>query len=94
MEGNSSLEQTDLVINEGQTISEKSMREHLKPLTIRKRLYQNSIKRMSFLVKRNFPAYYHFTRNFTKEAGNYRTVAITIKDKSFTLVNPQLFQAK
>jgi hypothetical protein len=28
-----------------------------------------------------------------KEAGNYRTVAITIKD-AFTLVNPQLFQAK
>jgi hypothetical protein len=40
MEGNSlSLEQTDLVINEGQTISGKSMREHLEALTIRKRLY-------------------------------------------------------
>jgi Fic family protein len=33
MEGNSlSLEQTDLVINEGQTISGKSMREHLEAI--------------------------------------------------------------
>jgi hypothetical protein len=49
---------------------------------------------MSFLVKRNrLPAYYHFTRNLPKEAGNYRTVAITIKDKALP-VNPQLFQAK
>jgi hypothetical protein len=39
-------------------------------------------------VKRNRFPYYHFTRNFTKEAGNYRTVAIN-KDKVFTL-NPQL----
>jgi Fic family protein len=37
LEGNFlSLEQTDLVINEGQTISGKSMREHLEALTIRK----------------------------------------------------------
>jgi hypothetical protein len=62
-----SLEQTDLVINEGQTISGKSMREHLainhqEAIVFIKIVF----KRMSFLVKRNrFPAYYHFTRNFT-----------------------------
>jgi hypothetical protein len=38
MEGNS-LEQTDLVINEGQTISGKKCESIWKPLTIRKRLY-------------------------------------------------------
>jgi Fic family protein len=67
MEGNS-LEQTDLVINEGQTISGKSMREHLEAINHQEAIVfiKNSIKRMSFLVKRNrFPAYYHFTRNFT-----------------------------
>jgi hypothetical protein len=40
MEGNSlSLEQTDLVINEGQTISEKVCESIWKPLTIRKHLF-------------------------------------------------------
>jgi hypothetical protein len=33
------MAETDLVINEGQTISGKSMREHLEQLIIRKRLY-------------------------------------------------------
>jgi hypothetical protein len=61
-----SLEQTDLV-NEGQTISGKSMRafgaiNHQEAIVFIK----NSIQRMSFLVKRIvLPAYYHFTRNFT-----------------------------
>jgi hypothetical protein len=45
MEGNSlSLEQTDLVINEGQTISGKS--ESIWPLTIRKIVFiKNSIQK-------------------------------------------------
>jgi hypothetical protein len=68
MEGNTlSMAETDLVINEGQTISgKKSMREQL---TIRKIVFiQNSIKKQSFLVKRTLPAYYHFTRNFTERS--------------------------
>jgi hypothetical protein len=68
MEGNPFLEQTDLVINEGQTISGKSMREHLEAINHQEAIVFIKIvfKRMSFLVKRNrLPAYYHFTRNFT-----------------------------
>jgi Fic family protein len=66
MEGNSlSLEQTDLVINEGQTISGKSMREHLEAINHQEAIVFIKIKGMSFLVKRNRSPYYHFTRNFT-----------------------------
>jgi hypothetical protein len=50
---------------------------------------------MSFLVKRNRSLHTIILRGILpKEAGNYRTVAITIKDKALLLVNPQLFQAK
>jgi hypothetical protein len=76
MEGNSlSLEQTDLVINEGQTISGKSMREHLainhqEAIVFIKIVQKNVI----LSEKKSFPAYYHFTRILPKEAGNYRTV--------------------
>jgi Fic family protein len=50
-----SLEQTDLVINEGQTISGKSMREHLEAINHQEAIVfiKNSIQRMSFLVKRD-----------------------------------------
>jgi hypothetical protein len=53
LEGNFlSLEQTDLVINEGQTISGKSARAFGSINHQEDCIYQNSIKRMSFLVKR------------------------------------------
>jgi hypothetical protein len=47
MEGNTlSMAETDLVINEGQTISGKSMREHLETLTSGSNcIYQNRIKK-------------------------------------------------
>jgi hypothetical protein len=48
------LEQTDLVINEGQTISGKVC-EHFEAINHQEAIVfiKNSIKRMSFLVKRN-----------------------------------------
>jgi hypothetical protein len=61
-----------------------------KPLTIRKRLYLSKIvfRRMSFLVKRDRFLHTIILRGILpKEAGNYRTVAITIKDKALLLVN-------
>jgi hypothetical protein len=70
MEGNSlSLEQTDLVINEGQTISGKSMRafeaiNHQEAIVFIK----NSKKNVILSEKKSFPAYYHFT--ILPKAGN------------------------
>jgi hypothetical protein len=61
------LEQTDLVINEGQTISGKSMREHLEAINHQEAIVFIKIvlKRMSFLVKKkSFPcilSFYDFT---------------------------------
>jgi Fic family protein len=48
------LEQTDLVINEGQTISGKSMREHLEAINHQEAIVFIKIvfRRMSFSVKR------------------------------------------
>jgi hypothetical protein len=65
MEGNSlSLEQTDLVINEGQTISGKVCESiwainHQEAIVFIK----NSIQKNIILSeKESSPAYYHFTR--------------------------------
>jgi hypothetical protein len=62
MEGNTlSLEETDLVINEGQTIS-GSMREHLEAINHQEAIVFIKIvfKRMSFLMKRTSPCILSF----------------------------------
>jgi hypothetical protein len=66
MEGIPFLEQTDLVINEGQTISGKYARafgaiNHQEAIVFIKIVLKNVI----LSEKKSFPAYYHFTRNFT-----------------------------
>jgi Fic family protein len=77
MEGNSlSLEQTDLVINEGQTISGKSMREHLEAINHQEAIVFIKIifRRISFSVKRIVSLHTIILRGILpKEAGNYRT---------------------
>jgi Fic family protein/DNA-binding XRE family transcriptional regulator len=93
MEGNSlSLEQTDLVINEGQTISGKSMREHLEAINHQEAIVfiKNSIKKNVILSEKEIVSLHTIILRgiLPKEAGNYRTVAITIKDKSFTPCEP------
>jgi Fic family protein/DNA-binding XRE family transcriptional regulator len=93
MEGNTlSLAETSLVINEGQTISGKSMREHLEAINhqegivfIKSRIHKNT----SFSEKDLLSLHTIILRGvLPKEAGHYRTVAITITDKSFTPSEP------
>lgn len=93
MEGNTlSLAETSLVINEGQTISGKSMREHLEAINhqeaivfIKSRIHKNT----SLSDKDLLSLHTIILRGvLPKEAGHYRTVAITIKDKSFTPSEP------
>lgn len=93
IEGNTlTLSETNLVVNEGQTISGKNMREHLEAL--------NHIEAIAFIknmVDKNLPLN---ERELTaihslilrgiipKEAGQYRTVSFALKENSFTPSDP------
>jgi len=94
IEGNSmSLSETDLVINEGQTISGKSMREHLEPINHQQAIefIKNKVKNnISFGEQEIISLHTIILRGILpKEAGYYRSVAITIKDKSFSPCEPE-----
>jgi Fic family protein/DNA-binding XRE family transcriptional regulator len=93
MEGNSlSLAQTDLVINEGQTISGKNMREHLEAINHQEAIafIKNSIQKNIILSEKEIISLHTIILRgiLPKQAGNYRTVDITIKDKSFFPCEP------
>jgi hypothetical protein len=56
-------------------------------------IYQNRIQKNVILMKSTRFLHTIILRGMVpKEAGHYRTVAITIKIKALILVNPQLFQ--
>jgi Fic family protein len=87
MEGNS-LEQTDLVINEGQTISEKSMREHLEAINHQEAIVfiKNSIQKNVILSeKKSFPCILSFYEEFYLKKPVTIEQAITIKIKLYSL---------
>jgi Fic family protein/plasmid maintenance system antidote protein VapI len=93
MEGNTlSLAETDLVINEGQTISGKSMREHLEAINHQEAIVfiKNNINKNTVIGEKELLSIHSIILRgiFPKEAGNYRTVAITIKDASFKTCEP------
>lgn len=97
LEGNTlTLLETDLVVNEGQTISGKNMREHMEAL--------NHIEAIAFiknLIDKNLPLN---EKEFTaihslilrgvlpKEAGQYRKIPFTVKENSFTPSDPSNIQ--
>lgn len=93
LEGNTlSLKETELVVNEGQTISGKSMREHLEAINhqeaisfIKNKVESNTI----FTTKELVSIHAIILRGILpKEAGHYRAVSITIKDRSFIACEP------
>lgn len=93
MEGNTlSLAETDLVINEGQTISGKSMREHLEAINHQEAIafIKNRIQNNGALGEKEIVSLHSIILRgiVPKEAGQYRAVAITIKDKSFNPCEP------
>jgi Fic family protein/DNA-binding XRE family transcriptional regulator len=93
MEGNSlSLAETDLVINEGQTISGKSMREHLEAINHQEAIefIKNRVKNNASFGEQEIISLHTIILRgiLPKEAGHYRSVAITIKDRSFSPCDP------
>lgn len=93
IEGNTlTLRETDLVINEGLTISGKSMREHLEAIN-----HQEAIAYVKQLIDRNTPfnerevlsIHNLILRGINPEdAGRYRRVQVMIKGSSFMPPQP------
>lgn len=86
------LRESDLVINEGLTISGKSMREHLEVIN-----HQEAIGYIKQLMERNFPlnerelltVHNLVLRGIIPEdAGRYRKVQVMIKDSSHMPLQP------
>jgi len=95
IEGNTlTLRETDLVINEGLTVSGKSMREHLEAIN-----HQEAIGYIKQLLERNFTLnerellsiHNLILRGIIPEdAGKYRKVQVMIKGSSHTPPQPYL----
>lgn len=95
IEGNTlTLRETDLVINKGQTISGKSMREHLEAIN-----HQEAIAFIKNLMDKNTPINERDVLSIHNlilrginpaEAGRYRSVQVMIKDSSHTPPQPSM----
>ncbi|WP_395049324.1 Fic family protein [Flavobacterium sp.] len=95
IEGNTlTLRETDLVINDGLTISGKSMREHLEAIN-----HQEAIRYIKHLAKKNtnlndrevLSIHNLILRGINPEdAGRYRRVQVMIKGSSYTPPQPFL----
>lgn len=93
IEGNTlTLTETDLVVNDGQTIDGKSMREHLEAIN-----HQEAIAFIKSVIHKNIPLgekelvslHSIILRGILpKEAGQYRNVSIAIKDNSYIPAEP------
>ena len=93
IEGNTlSLSETELVINEGQTISGKSMREHLEAINHQEAIefIKNKVQTNAILSEQDLISIHTIILRgiLPKEAGQYRSVAIAIKDKNFSPCEP------
>jgi len=93
LEGNTlSLNETELVVNEGQTISGKSMREHLEAINHQEAIafIKNKVESNTIFTEKELLSIHAIILRgiLPKEAGHYRDVSITIKDRSFTPCEP------
>ncbi|TDE05487.1 Fic family protein [Flavobacterium hiemivividum] len=93
LEGNTlSLNETELVVNEGQTISGKSMREHLEAINHQEAIafIKNKVESNTIFTEKELLSIHAIILRgiLPKEAGHYRAVSITIKDRSFTPCEP------
>ncbi|WP_413998460.1 Fic family protein [Flavobacterium sp. W1B] len=93
IEGNTlTLAQTDLVVNEGQTIAGKSMREHLEAINHQEAIVfiKTMIQKNAILGEKELISLHGIILRgiIPKEAGQYRNVSITIKDNSFNPSEP------
>ena len=93
IEGNTlTLAETDLVINEGQTISGKSMREHLEAINHQEAIafIKNTIQKNTILSEKELISLHGIILRgiLPKEAGQYRNMSITIKNNSFNPADP------
>ncbi|EIA08426.1 Fic family protein [Flavobacterium frigoris] len=97
LEGNTlTLSETDLVVNEGQTISGKNMREHMEALNHIEAIafIKNMIHKNIVLNEKEFIAIHSLILRgiLPKEAGQYRKIPFTIKENSFTPSDPSIIQ--
>lgn len=93
LEGNTlSLNETEMVVNEGQTISGKSMREHLEAINHQEAIVfiKNKVESITIFTEKELLSIHAIILRgiLPKEAGHYRAVSITIKDRSFTPCEP------
>lgn len=100
IEGNTlTLKETDLVVNEGLTISGKSMREHLEAINHKEAIAyvkQFITKKSDFIAHELLSLHHLILRGIDQSnAGKYRNVQVMIKGSKFTppapyLVNKQM----
>jgi Fic family protein/DNA-binding Xre family transcriptional regulator len=84
IEGNTlTLQETDLVVNEGITISGKSMREHLEAINHKEaiELIKELVEKKSVLTERTLLSIHHLVLRGIdpQNAGKYRSVQVMIK---------------
>lgn len=97
IEGNTlTLSETDLVVNRGQTISGKNMREHMEALNhIEAIAYiKNMIDKNLVLNEREVIAIHSLILRgiLPKEAGQYRKIPFAVKENSFYPSDPSTIQ--
>lgn len=93
IEGNTlTLRETDLVINEGLTISGKSMREHLEAINHQEAIgyIKHLIEKNSFLNEKEVLSIHNLILRgiHPEDAGRYRRVQVMIKGSSFMPPQP------
>lgn len=97
IEGNTlTLNETELVVNEGQTIAGKGMREHLEAINHQEAIayIKNKITDNSTFNSNDLIAIHKLLLRgiLPKEAGNYRNIPLTLKEKKITSVEPSKIQ--
>jgi Fic family protein len=97
IEGNTlTLLETNLVVNEGQTISGKNMREHMEALNHIEAIgfIKNMISKNLVLNEREIIAIHSLILRgiLPKEAGQYRKIPFSVKENSFTPADPSIIQ--
>ena len=95
IEGNTlTLNETDLVINEGLTISGKSMREHLEAINHQEAIaFIKDLAKPNYVLKeRDLLQIHHLILRgiYPEEAGKYRKVQVMIKGSSHVPPGPYL----
>lgn len=97
LEGNTlTLSETDLVVNGGQTITGKNMREHMEALNHIEAItfIKNMIDKNIVLNEKECNAIHSLILRgiLPKEVGQYRKIPFTVKENSFTPSDPSKIQ--